>query len=647
MNAVIAEELTFDERLETALRTGEAALTSAQDARGYWCFELEADVTISAEYILMMHYMDEIDENIQGKIACYLRNQQDAQGGWRFFYGGDFDMSCSVKAYYALKLAGDSPDAPHMVRARQWILDHGGAARSNVFTHIALALFGQIPWRGVPFMPVEIMLFPRWFPFHLSKVSYWSRTVVVPMLILCSRKPRARNPRNIGVQELFIIAPEKEKNYFTVRSGLNRLFLGVDRLARRLEKLIPGRLRNKAIAKAECWFIDRLNGDGGLGAIFPAMVNAYMAMDLLGYSPSNEHRRLTRKAINDLLVVREKEAYCQPCLSPVWDTVLSCHALHQVGGRRSRLAVKRGLDWLMARQLTDQPGDWREDRPGLSGGGWPFQFHNDYYPDLDDTAAVAWIMDQQGDARYHTSVRRAADWLVGMQSKNGGFAAFDADNTHEYLNQVPFADHGALLDPPTVDVSARVAALLGRLVGENPGYRDALDRCIDYLRREQESDGRWFGRWGTNYIYGTWSVLAAMEQVGVSSSDPMVVRAADWLESVQRDDGGWGESNAGYHSRDRAFPHPYSNAFQTAWAVMGLMAAGRDDGDAVRRGIEFLISDQDTDGLWSSPDFTAPGFPRVFYLKYYGYSKYFPLWALGRYRNLMQNKGRVREDYVL
>ena len=624
--------------LEAAIDNAKKALLSMQHSHGYWVFELEADCTIPAEYILMMHYMNEIDTTLQAKIAVHIRARQSHHDGWSLYYGGAFDLSCSVKAYYALKLAGDNPEAPHMVRAREAILAQGGATRCNVFTRITLALFGQLPWRGVPFIPVEIILLPRWFPFHLSKVSYWSRTVMVPLLILCSLKPQAKNPTHTGVRELFIIPPEEEKHYFPIRSSLNKAFLLLDWIGRHLEPLIPQWLRKRAIQKAHAWFTERLNGLGGLGAIFPAMVNAYKALDLLGYSTDHPDRTTAKQALEKLLIENAHSAYCQPCVSPVWDTALASLAFLEVGGEDCQQSVQRALVWLQERQLLTQTGDWQEHRPGLDGGGWPFQFHNDHYPDLDDTAAVGWAMDQSANHLFETAVKRAADWLNGMQSKNGGFASFDVDNTYFYLNEIPFADHGALLDPPTADVTARCVTVFARLVDNHPEYQPSLEDAIAYLRNEQEPEGCWFGRWGTNYIYGTWAVLAAFEQAGMSKDDLSIRRAVRWLKSKQRDDGGWGETNDSYADPSQAGEGINSTSFSTAWAILALMAAGEVNSPEVQNGVDYLMRTQQADGLWFELDYNAPGFPRVFYLKYHGYSKYFPLWALARYRNLCQTK---------
>jgi len=609
------------------------SLLTLQHNPGYWSFELEADCTIPAEYILMMHFMDEVNESLQARLANYLRAHQGSNGGWPLYHGGKSEISCSVKGYYALKLAGDSPDARHMRHARQFVLEQGGAARCNVFTRIELAKFGQIPWRGVPFMPAEIMLLPRWFPFHISKISYWSRTVMVPLLILYTLRVQAGNPGNTGIPELFTVPPEEEKNYFPVRSRINHMFLLAERTVRLLEPLIPAWIRRKALKKTEAWILERL-GEGGLGAIFPAMVNACEALSYLGYATDHPVRKQARQALNDLLIETGENAWIQPCNSPIWDTAIACLALQETGSKKALTASSRGLDWLVQQQLRNAPGDWRESHPNLAGGGWAFQFENSFYPDLDDTGMVAWALDRAEDERYAEVILRAMDWACGMQSGNGGFAAFDSNNTYSYLNHIPFADHGALLDPPTSDVSARLLIVLGRLARQDIKYRPHLDACLDFLRNEQEDSGAWFGRWGTNYIYGTWSVITGLLHAGISRNDSVIRRAVSWLKNMQHLDGGWGESNDTYEHPEIAGQGQVSTAFQTAWAMLALMEAGECKSCEVRRGVQYLTEHQQTDGLWHDSGFTAPGFPRVFYLKYHGYDKYFPLWALARYRNL-------------
>ena len=626
---------------EAVLRASESLL-ALQHADGNWAFQLEADTTIPSEYILLQHYLGRIEPELQARIARYIRARQGVDGGWPLFYGGDLDLSCSVKAYFALKAAGDRSDAPHMTRARAAILARGGARRCNVFTRITLALFGEVPWRAVPVMPVEIMLLPGWSPFHIAKVSYWSRTVLVPLLVLMALRPRARNPEAVTIRELLIEPPELVRDWIsgTTLSPLSLAFGMLDRLLRRVEPYFPADQRQRAIEKAVTFVTERLNGEDGLGGIFPAIANSAMMFDCLGYAPDHPHYATALAATRKLLVLDGEQSYCQPCLSPVWDTALACHALMEVGDARLDPAIRHALDWLEAKQVLEHAGDWVATRPGVRPGGWAFQYENPYYPDLDDTAAVALALDRFDSTRYRRAINRAAEWVVGMQSRNGGWGSFDADNTHYYLNHIPFADHGALLDPPTADVSARCLGFLAQ-IGYAPDH-PARSAVIEYLRREQEPDGSWFGRWGTNYIYGTWSVLAALNAAGSEPSSPEVVQAVDWLIACQHGDGGWGEGGESYFPNAPHGDVPYSTASQTAWALLGLMAAGQVEHPAVARGIAYLIANQDEEGNWEEPWFTAVGFPRVFYLRYHGYRAFFPLWALARYRRLTtENSGRV------
>jgi len=622
--------------LDTAIALAGSKLIGLQNKQGYWVFELEADCTISAEYILLMHFMDEINVELQAKIANYLRKQQSADGSYALYTGGDGDLSCTIKCYYALKMAGDAIDAVHLSKARQWILAEGGAVKANVFTRIMLAMFEQLPWRATPFMPVEIMLLPRWFPFHLDKVSYWSRTVMVPLLILTTYRVKARNPGKFGVSELFITPPDSETNYFSqVKTPLGRAILLLDQAGRALEPFIPRFVRRKATAKARDWFLARLNGEDGLGAIFTAMVNAYEAMDYLGMPADNAQRLIARAAIDRLLVVKDDTAYCQPCVSPIWDTGLISLTLQEIDPRKANPAMQKALipalRWLAAKQLHDEPGDWRSQRPNLAGGGWAFQFGNSYYPDLDDSAVVALALLQAEDPAYAGNIQRAGAWIAGMQSKNGGYGAFDADNTHDYLNQIPFADHGALLDPPTADVTGRCLMFLSKQLNPYPEYRPMIAKCIAYLRKQQETNGSWFGRWGTNYIYGTWSVLTGLASSGIAHDDPAILKAVAWLKSKQRKDGGWGESNDSYHHVGGE--SQCSTAFHSALALLALLAVGETGCSEVSSGVNYLLKNQQRDGFWLDDCFNAPGFPKFFYLKYHGYQKFFPLWALARYRN--------------
>ncbi len=517
MGEVIAAGVTetvarLQDEVEPAIRRASRTLLARQHADGHWAFELEADATIPAEFILLHHYLGRIEPGIEAQIAQFLRAGQGADGGWPLFHGGAANLSGTVKAYFALKAAGDPIDAPHMARARSAILAMGGARRCSVFTRILLALFGEVPWRAVPVMPVEIMLLPRWFPFHIDKISYWSRTVLVPLLVLMALRPRARNPRRITIGELFGEPPDTVRDWIRgpTRSAWSFAFVVLNRLLRAAEPSFPAAARRRAIDAAARFVIERLNGEDGFGGIFPAMANSLLMLDCLGYALDHPLCRTAYAAIQKLVVRGGDRRYCQPCLSPVWDTALACHALGEAGDPGIDAALRRALAWLEHRQVLDIAGDWAAARPGLRPGGWAFQYANPYYPDVDDTAAVALILDRFDRVRYRPAVERAAEWILGMQSRNGGWGAFDADNTHYRLNHIPFADHGALLDPPTADVSARCLGLLAQL--GYPADHPAMASAIAYLKREQEADGSWFGRWGTNYIYGTWSVLAGVQR---------------------------------------------------------------------------------------------------------------------------------------
>ncbi|MSO70564.1 MAG: squalene--hopene cyclase [Alphaproteobacteria bacterium] len=637
--AAVTHPLGGIERLVDPLYGARRALVAAQRADGHWQFVLEADATITSEYVLLQHFLGEIKPERERRMARTLRAGQNAQGGWSLYADGDSDLSASVKAYLALKLAGDDPAAPHMRRARDLILGLGGAARANVFTRFTLALFGQAPWHAVPVMPVELMLLPRWFPFHLSKVSYWSRTVIVPLIKLAAFKPRAKNPRNVDIRELFLVPPEEVRDYIRnpTRDWLGQAFVALDRLLRRIEPSIPVSLRKRAIAAADAFITERLNGEDGLGGIFPAMANALMAMHAAGVPASDPQFITARAAIDKLVIDDADQAFCQPCLSPVWDTALAMHALMEAGEPGSGPAMRAAADWLLKREVRERRGDWSSRRPKLAPGGWAFQYVNDFYPDVDDSAAVGLALHRADPVRYRSALERTARWIVGMQSRNGGWGSFDADNTHGYLNAIPFADHGALLDPPTADVTARCIGFLAQI--GYPREHPVIARGVAFLKRAQERDGSWFGRWGVNYIYGTWSVLAALNAAGEDHAAPPMRRAVAWLKAQQRSDGGWGEDCSSY-APERRNAAKGSTPSQTAWALLGLMAAGEVADESVSRGIDFLRRAPRSGVRWYERWWSGTGFPRVFYLKYHGYSAYFPLWALARYRRLTQADAR-------
>jgi squalene-hopene/tetraprenyl-beta-curcumene cyclase len=638
--------------LEASIASATRALLDARQPDGHWVFELEADCTIPAEYVLLRHYLGEpVDTALEGKIANYLRRVQGAHGGWPLVHDGGFDMSASVKAYFALKMIGDSVDAPHMARAREAMRSRGGAIHSNVFTRFMLAMFGVMTWRSVPVLPVEIMLLPMWSPFHINKISYWARTTIVPLLVLAALKPRAKNVSGVGIDELFLQpphsigmtarAPHQSRGWFT-------LFRALDSVLRVLEPRFPKKWRARAIDSAVAFIEERLNGEDGLGAIYPPIANVVMMYEVLGKPADYPPRAITRKALDRLLVIGEHEAYCQPCVSPVWDTSLTCHAMLEAGGEAALASAKLGMDWLLRKQVLDVRGDWAVKAPNVRPGGWAFQYNNAYYPDLDDTAVVVMALDRDRQATrseaYDAAIARGREWIEGMQSRDGGWAAFDVNNLEYYLNNIPFSDHGALLDPPTEDVTARCISMLAQL-GETVQNSNAVADGVAYLRRTQLAEGSWYGRWGLNYVYGTWSVLCALNAAGVGHDDPVMRKAVDWLVSIQNEDGGWGEDAISYRldykKFDKGFDGAPTTASQTAWALLGLMAAGEVGHPAVARGVEYLKGTQTEKGLWDEQRYTATGFPRVFYLRYHGYSKFFPLWALARYRNLTSTNSRV------
>ncbi len=639
-------ETATQEQIEETARKGRERLLSLQDSRGYWAFAVEADATIPSEYILLQRFLGRaIDPDLADRLARYLRRRQRPDGGWPLYAGGPPDISVTVKAYFALKLCGDPPGAPHMARARELVLSMGGASRVNVFTRISLALFGQIPWRTAPAMPVEIMLLPRWFFFHLQKVSYWSRTVIAPLLILYAARPVCALEAGKGVEELFSLPQDRirEVGRFTPGRIRKDLFLLLDRGLKQADGWVPLTVRRKAVRLAERWTLERMQGEGGLGAIFPAMANAVMALKVLGYA--DDHPDMVRglRALDDLLVTRGDESFCQPCVSPVWDTAISLTSLIEAGVPRENDAVRSAVGWLFGRQITVR-GDWADRAPDLTPGGWAFQFENDMYPDVDDTAKVLIALFRAGvlgEEERREALSRAVRWVLGMQGSDGGWGAFDVDNNRLYLNEIPFADHGALLDPSTADVTGRAVEMLGML-----GYRKSdrpVARALAFLRREQEECGAWFGRWGVNYLYGTWSVLAAFRQVGEDMSQAHIRRAVGWLKSRQNPDGGWGESCRSYEDPSLAGSGE-STASQTAWALLGLMAAGEAESPEVARGILHLVRMQDDKGGWDEPQFTGTGFPRVFYLRYHGYRQYFPTWALGTYRRLIVSGATAQDE---
>jgi squalene-hopene/tetraprenyl-beta-curcumene cyclase len=638
------------ETIDEAVRRSQAWFMGRQHAReGFWVAELEADSTLTAEYLMLRRFLGVVDLERQKKAVRYLKAMQLPEGGWPIYYGGPSEISGSVKAYFALKLAGVSADEPFMVRARAAIHAMGGVVRANVFTKIALALFDQYDWRGIPSMPPEIMLLPRKFYFSVYAISYWSRAVLIPLLIVFAHRPVCRIPSELGIAELFTVPRERvlyedhpplkrDEAWFTWRN----LFITIDRLLKLYDRLPILGLRTRALRKAADWMVEHLNGSGGLGAIYPAMANSVVALRCLGYAVDHPHVIKALREIEQLEVYEHDTLHLQPCFSPIWDTALLMNALIEAGLPQDHPAMLKAGDWLLSCQ-TKTEGDWKVSAPRAEPGGWYFQFENEWYPDVDDTAVVVMALEKLRPPdlqRQRQAISRAYRWILAMQGSDGGWGAYDKDNNHIVFNLIPFADHRALLDPSTSDLAGRCLEMLGTM-GHDLSHPSA-QRALTFLKREQEQDGSWYGRWGVNYIYGTWSVLVGLRAIGEDMTAPYIRKAVGWLESRQNQDGGWGETCLSYADQTQAGCGE-SCPSQTAWAVMGLLSAGFSESISVVRGINYLLRQQREDGSWQEIRHTGTGFPRVFYLRYHWYCQYFPLWALAMYRNL-RSRGQTRAD---
>ena len=637
-----------DPLAETLVQSG-TALLQRQYRAGYWRFDVEADTTIPSEYILFQHLMGTVDKEREQRLADYIFSRQLPDGSWPLYEGGSGNISATVKAYFALKTVGCDPAGEAMRRACAWVRNNGGAERVNVFTRILLATFGQIPWRTVPAMPAEIIWMPGWWFFSLEKVSYWSRCVIVPLLLIFSFRPVQRGT---DIRELFREDPESLNHIDSYLPGIcvENCFILLERLLKLLDPLVPGFIRRLSMRRLEAWMRERMRGEGGIGAIFPAMANAVYALKLLGYDATDPDMKRGMQAIDDLVIEEQAQTYVQPCVSPVWDTCLSLSALSEAGLQPDNEAIKPATDWLFDKQVFTR-GDWTDKAPDLECGGWAFQFENDFYPDVDDTSMVVMALLRVGAHSHPDKKKRiaqAVNWIIGMQNTDGGWGAFDIDNHHEYLNKIPFADHKALVDPSTADLTGRCIEMLAML-GYNKTF-PPIARAVEYLRRTQEPCGAWFGRWGVNYIYGTWAVLVGLGALGEDPKQPWLRKAVKWLKDVQNSDGGWGESCDSY-SDPALVGSGESTASQTAWALLGLMAMGETESEEVEKGINYLLRNFDGAKGWKETAYTGTGFPRVFYLRYHGYSHYFPVWALGvytRYRRGLETRqdALVREGPV-
>ncbi len=662
-----ASHRRFVAPLRNAILRTRQWLLSEQHADGYWVGELEGDTILESEYILLLAFLGQEQSIIAEKCARHLLNQQLASGGWAMYPGGDVEISASVKAYFALKLTGHDPATEPMQRARAAILAHGGADSVNSFTRFYLALLGQISYEECPAVPPEFVLLPSWFPVNLYSCSAWSRTILVPLSIISACQPRRQVEAHRGIRELFIKQPSQ---WPPLRCpGLNRgtglfswdgFFQTTNTLLKWLQRNNASMFRKRALKAAEKWMVQRFEGSDGLGAIFPPMIWAVIALRCLGYRDESPELEYCYDRLEGLIIEEDETARLQPCKSPVWDTAIALRALSDSGVEPDHPAVSKSVEWLLSQEVT-RKGDWAKT-VNAAPGGWCFEHANEFYPDLDDTAMVLMalrgqfaepivsddalppglrlLVASQADSRANAkqqvmtldriaaSSDRAERWMLAMQNKDGGWGAFDRDNDRQFLCYVPFADHNAMIDPSTPDLAARVLESLAQ-TGHRVGH-PAVDRAVAYLRKCQEADGSWFGRWGVNYIYGTWQVIVGLTAVGVPCDDQAVVAGANWLLAYQQASGGWGESPDSY-------VHPHlkgqgkTTASQTAWAVMGLVAAGKHEHAAVARGIQYLLSHQRADGTWDEAEFTGTGFPRVFYLRYHMYPIYFPLMALSRW----------------
>jgi squalene-hopene/tetraprenyl-beta-curcumene cyclase len=624
------------ESLQDTIERGVMHLLSLQAPEGYWLGELEADTTLESDYIFFLHVIGKADALRVAKLASYVRARQLADGGWNIYYGGPSELNATIKAYVALRLAGDSPDSEQLQRARRRVHELGGLEASNSYVRLYLALVGAVGWDMVPAIPPELMLLPNWFAINIYEMSSWTRGIVIPLTILYAQKARFSLPCGLAVDELFR-QPSHKPLAFAWDGQLiswRNFFLALDRGFKLYERLPWKPLRRRAIRQASQWMVDHFERSDGLVAIYPAIMNAVFALISLGHSPDDP---LAAKEINELARFEIEEGdtlRVQPCVSPVWDTAIAMVALEEAGLPADHPALISAAAWLLDKQITG-PGDWMVKTSGAEPGGWAFEFRNDFFPDVDDTAFVLMALqrvDYPDRPRLEAAVRRGLAWLLAMQNDDGGWGAFDHNNNRQSLCQIPFADHNAMIDPSTADVTARVLECLGRYGW--PAKDPVIRRAVDFLVKGQTEDGAWFGRWGVNYVYGTSGVLRALETVALSAKQ-YCQRAAAWLRAVQNSDGGFGESIASYGAPELK-GRGVSTASQTAWGLIGLLAAAELDDPSVESAVRHLVERQQPDGSWVENEFTGTGFPCVFYLKYHLYRNYFPLYALARYRSLKQ-----------
>jgi len=632
------EPVPSPKNLMQAVERSRNHLLSRQYPEGYWVAELESNATMVAEYVFFLWFMGlHNDPAPREKSKNYLLKHQQADGGWSLYYGGPSDISVTIEAYIALKMTGVAMAAPEMVKARQCIAAKGGVRSARVFTKIFLAMLGQTTWEFVPAMPVEIILLPNWFYFNIYEMSSWSRGTVVPLTLIYSQQPVWPLPPNHSVPELFTEA-DRDLAVRSPQPGLNwgNVFLTLDKVLKFVGRSPWKPLRRIAIRRALQWTLDHQEPEGDFSGIQPAMLNSLLALKVLGYENDSSAVIKGLEAIDRFIIDRGDHLVFQACVSPLWDTALALNALMDAGLPENDPAVVKAAEWMLKKQVT-RPGDWTIKNPHTPPGGWAFEFYNESYPDTDDTAEILMALHRipfADPAWKEKECRRALTWLLSMQSQNGGWGAFDQDNDHRLFNLIPFADHGAMLDAPTVDVTGRVLWLMGRLHTDR--NHPQVQKALKFIRGEQEADGCWFGRWGVNYIYGTWLVLCGLQSMNEDMSQPYIRKAVDWMKAHQNEDGGWGETCESYRN-PQLRGQGTSTASQSAWALMALMETGETHSPEAQRGVEFLIRTQLDDGSWHEDHFTGTGFPGHFYIKYHMYAQFFPLMALARYRYYVEH----------
>jgi len=611
-----------------------------QHKDGYWWYELESNVTITAEYLMLLHFLGLKDEERDRKIAQYILRMQRLDGTWALYWGGKGDLSTTVEAYFALKLAGLSSDDLPLRKARKFILEKGGLEAARVFTKIYLALFGEFDWKAIPSIPVEINLLPRWFPMNVYSFSSWARSSIVPLSIILGLRPVRRLPESARVRELYK-EPHKVPPITTMKLSpfsWKRVFIAIDGLIKTMEQFPLRPLRERALKSTEAWILEHQELDGDWGGIQPPMVNSILALAALGHNLSSGPMKKGFEALERFTIESKEEITLQSCISPVWDTALTSLALVYSGMKRDHPVLINSSRWLASKQIF-QKGDWSVKRPHLEPGGWAFEFENNWYPDVDDTAVVLMFLYRYADKGYirAENLEKGLNWIFGMQGKDGGWGAFDVDNDIEMLNQLPFGDLEAMIDPSTADLTGRVLELLGTIGYEWSGGK--VKKALRFLRKKQEDDGSWWGRWGVNYIYGTSSVLVGLGTLGEDMSAPYIEKSVRWLKSIQNADGGWGECCESYD--DPALKcSGRSTPSQTAWALLALIAAGEWACEEAIKGVAYLIERQQADGTWIEPEFTGTGFPKYFLINYHNYRNCFPLMALGKFLAKVTARGK-------